>query len=97
MLLIATYCTSDSLCPLYLTIMLTDTQLLFVKSALWHCGYGALWVVGPRTPSHIEEVGSRDLLLAFGWVLSYKNLLETLLAEKVYQLDTLSSAPKVSP
>nr|XP_055028436.1 tubulin epsilon and delta complex protein 1 isoform X2 [Misgurnus anguillicaudatus] len=71
-----------------------DTQLLFVKSALWHCGYGAPWVVGPWSPSHIEEVGSRDLLLAFGWVLSHRNLLEFLLAEKVHQLDTLSSAPK---
>ncbi|KAI7804547.1 tubulin epsilon and delta complex protein 1 [Triplophysa rosa] len=71
-----------------------DTQLLFVRSALWHCGYGALWVVGPQPPSHIEEVGSRDLLLALGWVLSFRNLLESLLAEKVYQLDTLSSAPK---
>lgn len=72
-----------------------DTQLLFVKSALWHCGYGAPWVVGPRSPSTIEEAGSRDLLLAFGWVLSHRNLLEFLLAEKVHQLDTLSSAPKV--
>lgn len=71
-----------------------DTQLQFVKSVLWHCGYGALWVVGPEPPSHIEEVGSRDLLLAFGWVLSYRNLLESLLAEKVYQLDALASAPK---
>ncbi|XP_055028435.2 tubulin epsilon and delta complex protein 1 isoform X1 [Misgurnus anguillicaudatus] len=71
-----------------------DTQLLFVKSALWHCGYGAPWVVGPRSPSHVKEVGSRDLLLAFGWVLSHRNLLEFLLAEKVHQLDTLSSAAK---
>uniref|UniRef100_A0A8C1BFA9 Tubulin epsilon and delta complex 1 n=1 Tax=Cyprinus carpio carpio TaxID=630221 RepID=A0A8C1BFA9_CYPCA len=73
-----------------------DVQLLFVRSALCHCGYGAPWVVGPRSPSHIEEVGSRDLLLAFGWVLSSGNLLDFLLAEKVHQLDTLSSAPKIA-
>ncbi|ROL53587.1 hypothetical protein DPX16_4359 [Anabarilius grahami] len=72
-----------------------DMQLLFVRSALWHCGYGAPWVVGPRPPSHIEEVGSRDLLLAFGWVLSSGNLLDFLLAEKVHQLDMLSSAPVI--
>ncbi|XP_058606281.1 tubulin epsilon and delta complex protein 1 isoform X2 [Onychostoma macrolepis] len=70
-----------------------DVQLLFVRSALCHCGYGATWVVGPRPPSHIEEVGSRDLLLAFSWVLSSGNLLDFLLAEKVHQLETLSSAP----
>ncbi|XP_018921247.1 tubulin epsilon and delta complex protein 1-like isoform X1 [Cyprinus carpio] len=73
-----------------------DVQLLFVRSALCHCGYGAPWVVGPRSRSHIEEVGSRDLLLAFGWVLSSGNLLDFLLAEKVHQLDTLSSAPKIA-
>ncbi|KAK9960143.1 hypothetical protein ABG768_010218 [Culter alburnus] len=72
-----------------------DMQLLFVRSALWHCGYGAPWVVGPRPPSHIEEVGSRDLLLALGWVLSSGNLLDFLLAEKVHQLDMLSSAPTI--
>ncbi|XP_051502657.1 tubulin epsilon and delta complex protein 1-like isoform X1 [Myxocyprinus asiaticus] len=72
-----------------------DTQLLFVRSALWHCGYGAPWVVAPRPPSHLEEVGSRELLLAFGWVLSSGKLLEFLLAEKVHDLDTLSSAPRV--
>ncbi|KAK7153218.1 hypothetical protein R3I93_011193 [Phoxinus phoxinus] len=72
-----------------------DMQLLFVRSALWHCGYGAPWVLGPRPPSHIDEVGSRDLLLAFGWVLSSGNLLDFLLAEKVHQLDVLSSAPTI--
>ncbi|XP_067311424.1 tubulin epsilon and delta complex protein 1 [Pseudorasbora parva] len=70
-----------------------DMQLLYVRSALWHCGYGAPWVVGPRPPSDIEEVGSRDLLLALGWVLSSGNLLDVLLAEKVHQLDMLLSAP----
>ncbi|XP_073683464.1 tubulin epsilon and delta complex protein 1 [Garra rufa] len=73
-----------------------DMQLLFVRSALCYCGYGAPWVVGPRPPSHIEEVGSRDLLLAFGWVLASGNLLDFMLAEKVYQLDTLSSAPMIA-
>lgn len=84
-------------CATHLTIVFPDTQLLFVRNALWHCGYGALWVVGPQPPSHIEEVGSRELLLALGWVLSFRNLLESLLAERVYKLDTLSSAPKVRP
>ncbi|XP_059376592.1 tubulin epsilon and delta complex protein 1-like [Carassius carassius] len=73
-----------------------DVQLLFVRSALCHCGYGPPWVVGPQPPSHIEEVGSRDQLLAFGWVLSSGNLLDFLLAEKVHQLDTLSSAPMIA-
>ncbi|RXN19112.1 dynein light chain axonemal [Labeo rohita] len=72
-----------------------DMQLLFVRSALCHCGYGAPWVVGPRPPSHIEEVGSRDLLLAFSWVLSTGNLLDVLLAENVHQLDSLSSGPTI--
>ncbi|XP_059375163.1 tubulin epsilon and delta complex protein 1 isoform X2 [Carassius carassius] len=72
-----------------------DMQLLFVRSALCYCGYGAPWVVGPWPPSHTEEVGSRDLLLAFGWVLSSGNLLDFMLAEKVHQLDTLSSAPLI--
>ncbi|XP_026141603.1 tubulin epsilon and delta complex protein 1 isoform X2 [Carassius auratus] len=73
-----------------------DVQLLFVRSALSHCGYGPPWVVGPWPPSHIEEVGSRDLLLAFGWVLSSGNLLDFLLAEKIHQLDTLSSEPLIA-
>ncbi|KAI2654488.1 Tubulin epsilon and delta complex protein 1 [Labeo rohita] len=72
-----------------------NMQLLFVRSALCHCGYGAPWVVGPRPPSHIEEVGSRDLLLAFSWVLSTGNLLDVLLAENVHQLDSLSSGPTI--
>ncbi|XP_043118877.1 tubulin epsilon and delta complex protein 1 isoform X2 [Puntigrus tetrazona] len=73
-----------------------DVQLLFVRSALCHCGYGAPWVVGSRPPGQREEVGSRDLLLAFGWVLSSGNLLDFLLAENVHQLDTLSSAPMIT-
>ncbi|XP_005158802.1 tubulin epsilon and delta complex protein 1 isoform X2 [Danio rerio] len=72
-----------------------DTQLLFVRSALCYCGYGAPWVVEPRPTSHIEEMESRDLLLALGWLLASGNLLDFLLAEKVYQLDTLSSAPTI--
>ncbi|XP_016323393.1 uncharacterized protein C14orf80 homolog isoform X2 [Sinocyclocheilus anshuiensis] len=62
-----------------------DIQLLFVRSALCYCGYGASWVVGPWPPRHIEEVGSRDLLLAFSWVLSLGNLLDFMLAEKIPQ------------
>ncbi|KAL1258256.1 hypothetical protein QQF64_011500 [Cirrhinus molitorella] len=73
-----------------------DMQLLFVRSALCYCGYGAPWVLGPQPPSHIKEVGSRDLLLAFGWVLSTGKLLDFLLTEKVYQLDTLSSGPTIA-
>ncbi|XP_056333757.1 tubulin epsilon and delta complex protein 1 [Danio aesculapii] len=72
-----------------------DTQLLFVRSALCYCGYGAPWVVEPRPTSHIEEMESRDLLLALGWLLASGNLLDFLLAEKIYQLDTLSSAPTI--
>ncbi len=79
------------------SVVLADVQLLFVRSALCHCGYRAPWVVGPRPSNDIEEVGSRDLLLAFGWVLSSGNLPDFLLAEKVHQLDSLSSAPLVSP
>ncbi|XP_016137838.1 uncharacterized protein C14orf80 homolog isoform X2 [Sinocyclocheilus grahami] len=76
-----------------------DVQLLFVRSALCHCGYGAPWVVGSRPPSHMEEVGSGDLLLAFGWVLSSGNLLDYLLAEKIAQgptpgqLDVVAHGP----
>jgi len=83
-------CTTNS-------VVLADMQMLFVRSALWHCGYVAPWVLRPLPPSRIDEVGSRDLLLAFGWVLSSGNLLDFLLAEKLHQLDMLSSAPMVRP
>ncbi|KAI4876303.1 hypothetical protein NFI96_004354 [Prochilodus magdalenae] len=67
-----------------------DPQLVFVKSALWYTGYGGWWMAPSCTS--IEEIGSRDLLLALGWVMSSENLLEFLLGEKVLELELLSSA-----
>ncbi|XP_030643288.1 tubulin epsilon and delta complex protein 1 [Chanos chanos] len=67
-----------------------DSQSLFVRSALWHCGYGAEWVLEPKAGSLRVCVGSRDLLLAFGWILSSGNPLEFLLEEKAQQLERLS-------
>ncbi|TRY90378.1 hypothetical protein DNTS_009341 [Danionella cerebrum] len=71
-----------------------DMQLQFVRSALCHSGYGAPWALDPRTPSNMEQMESRDLLLALGWLLSSGNLLDGLLAENVHQLDPLTSAPR---
>ncbi|XP_060789543.1 tubulin epsilon and delta complex protein 1 isoform X2 [Neoarius graeffei] len=69
----------------------SDTQFCFVKSALWHSGYGAWWVVGPWACEN-GEIGSRDLLLAFSWLIASGNLLEALLQERLLHLDILSSA-----
>ncbi|XP_025944967.1 tubulin epsilon and delta complex protein 1 isoform X1 [Apteryx rowi] len=55
----------------------TDTQIRFVKSALWYHGYGRpelYWL-----PSD-GSAGSRELLLAFSWLLHRIGLLEQLLA-----------------
>ncbi|XP_027015865.1 tubulin epsilon and delta complex protein 1 isoform X2 [Tachysurus fulvidraco] len=70
----------------------TDTQLLFVKSALWHSGYGGWWVVQPHPCESRERIGSRDLLLAFSWLIASGNLFEALMRERLLQLDVLSSA-----
>ena len=60
---------------------------------LWQFGYGAPWLApeGGRG----EEAGSRDLLLALGWVISSGSLLEALLAERAQGLETLSKLPGV--
>lgn len=73
-------------------IKLADTQLHFVKSALWHSGYGGWWVVRPQTCESREKIGSRDLLLAFSWLIASGNLFEALIRERLLQLDVLSSA-----
>ncbi|KAG7465785.1 hypothetical protein MATL_G00157390 [Megalops atlanticus] len=65
-----------------------------VSSALWQCGYGAQWLQGGW--SLVEEVGSRGLLLALGWVMSSGGLLESLLAETASGLETLAALPGVS-
>lgn len=88
-------CVFFSWCPMVNGIMLADTQFRFVKSALWHSGYGAWWVVGPWACEN-GEIGSRDLLLAFSWLIASGNLLEALLQERLLHLDILSSAAGVS-
>ncbi|KFQ76485.1 Uncharacterized protein C14orf80, partial [Phaethon lepturus] len=52
-------------------------QIRFVKSALWYHGYGRRELY--RLPSD-GSAGSRELLLAFSWLLHRLNLLEQLLA-----------------
>ncbi|NXG80880.1 TEDC1 protein, partial [Baryphthengus martii] len=54
-----------------------DTQIKFVKSALWYHGYGRPGLY--RLPSD-GSAGSRELLLAFSWLLHRLGLLEQLLA-----------------
>ncbi|XP_010895564.1 tubulin epsilon and delta complex protein 1 isoform X2 [Esox lucius] len=74
-----------------------DSQSRHVRFALWHCGYGASWIVGQKPgSSYSSEAGSRDLLVAFGWVLSSQSLLEVMLKARVLELDTLSLPPMVS-
>ncbi|KAG9336073.1 hypothetical protein JZ751_002420 [Albula glossodonta] len=63
-------------------------QARLVGDVLWQCGYGAPWLMG-------GEAGSRDLLLALGWVISSGSLLETLLADQAVGLETLSTLPGV--
>ncbi|XP_010118897.1 PREDICTED: uncharacterized protein C14orf80 homolog, partial [Chlamydotis macqueenii] len=54
-----------------------DHQIRFVKSALWYHGYGRPELY--RLPSD-GSAGSRELLLAFSWLLHRLSLLEQLLA-----------------
>ncbi|XP_064003271.1 tubulin epsilon and delta complex protein 1 [Pogoniulus pusillus] len=54
-----------------------DNQIRFVKSALWYHGYGRPGLY--QLPCD-GSVGSRELLLAFSWLLQRLNLLEKLLA-----------------
>ncbi|NXY75623.1 TEDC1 protein, partial [Glareola pratincola] len=54
-----------------------DNQIRFVKSALWYHGYGRPELY--RLPSD-GSAGSRELLLAFSWLLHRISLLEQLLA-----------------
>ena len=75
--------------------MLTDSQLGFVRSALWYTGYGSWWTINAQSCRSTDEIRSRDLLLALGWVMSSENLLESLLGEKVLELELISSAPRV--
>uniref|UniRef100_A0A8C8SJV4 Tubulin epsilon and delta complex 1 n=1 Tax=Pelusios castaneus TaxID=367368 RepID=A0A8C8SJV4_9SAUR len=53
-----------------------STQIRFVKSVLWYHGYGRPEFY--QLPSD-GSVGSRELLLAFSWLLNRINLLEQLL------------------
>jgi len=55
----------------------SDNQIRFVKSALWYHGYGRPELY--RLPSN-GSAGSRELLLAFSWLLHRLSLLEQLLA-----------------
>ncbi|NXI43875.1 TEDC1 protein, partial [Galbula dea] len=54
-----------------------DNQIRFVKSALWYHGYGRPELY--QLPSN-GSAGSRELLLAFSWLLHRLSLLEQLLA-----------------
>ncbi|NWH58329.1 TEDC1 protein, partial [Geococcyx californianus] len=54
-----------------------DNQIRFVKSILWYHGYGRRELY--RLPSD-GSAGSRELLLAFSWLLHRLSLLEQLLA-----------------
>ncbi|XP_009998220.1 PREDICTED: uncharacterized protein C14orf80 homolog [Chaetura pelagica] len=54
-----------------------DHQIRFVKSALWYHGYGRTELY--RLPSD-GSAGSRELLLAFSWLLHRLGLLEQILA-----------------
>ncbi|KAJ8341885.1 hypothetical protein SKAU_G00341760 [Synaphobranchus kaupii] len=72
-------------------------QARLVSAVLWQFGYGAPWLAQTRGEDGWgEEVGSRDLLLALGWVISSGSLLETLLGEQAGGLETLTSLPEVS-
>ncbi|XP_052657997.1 tubulin epsilon and delta complex protein 1 isoform X2 [Harpia harpyja] len=59
-----------------------DNQIRFVKSALWYHGYGRPELY--RLPSD-GSAGSRELLLAFSWLLHRLSLLEQLLARNRVQ------------
>ncbi|XP_061117305.1 tubulin epsilon and delta complex protein 1 isoform X1 [Conger conger] len=71
-------------------------QARLVSGMLWQLGYGAPWLAGTRGEGgRGEEAGSRDLLLALGWVISSGNLLEALLGEQAEGLETLTNLPGV--
>ncbi|KAM9379113.1 tubulin epsilon and delta complex protein 1 [Phaethornis superciliosus] len=55
-----------------------DNQIRFVKSSLWYHGYGRAELY--QLPSD-GSAGSRELLLAFSWMLHRLSLLEQLLAQ----------------
>lgn len=58
-------------------VFFSDNQISFVKAALWYHGYGRPELY--RLPSD-GSAGSRELLLAFSWLLHRLSLLEQLLA-----------------
>ncbi|KAL4623845.1 hypothetical protein GN956_G18763 [Arapaima gigas] len=71
-----------------------DDQHGLVRNLLFQCGYGAPWLLGVE--GQMGTVGSRDLLLALGWVLSSGSLLENLLREAAQGLEVFSEVTKVS-
>ncbi|XP_069493488.1 tubulin epsilon and delta complex protein 1 [Ambystoma mexicanum] len=75
----------------------TDAQIWFVKSVLWYYGYGAPeFYQLPQDGSH----GSRELLLAFSWLLHKIHLVEKLLeVKKVKMGDEISvcTCPRCLP
>lgn len=62
---------------LFSIVFFSDTQIRFVKSALWYHGYDRPQL--HRLPAD-GSAGSRELLLAFSWLLHSLGLLEQLLA-----------------
>uniref|UniRef100_A0A8D0KRP1 Tubulin epsilon and delta complex 1 n=1 Tax=Strix occidentalis caurina TaxID=311401 RepID=A0A8D0KRP1_STROC len=70
----------------------SDNQIRFVKSALWYHGYDRPELY--RLPSD-GSAGSRELLLAFSWLLHRLSLLEQLLARnRVKTGDETSVSPE---
>ncbi|XP_023681099.1 tubulin epsilon and delta complex protein 1 [Paramormyrops kingsleyae] len=69
-------------------------QVSLVRSMLVHYGYGAQWLRGDR--SQWDAVGSRDLLLALGWLLSTGSLLESLLWTAAQGPDVLPGVTRMS-
>ncbi|KAJ8291198.1 hypothetical protein GJAV_G00022520 [Gymnothorax javanicus] len=71
-------------------------QARLVSGVLWQLGYGAPWLGRTLSGGSLgQEVGSRDLLLALGWVISCGGLLEALLAEQTLGLETLTAPPGI--
>ncbi|KFZ58204.1 Uncharacterized protein C14orf80, partial [Podiceps cristatus] len=68
-------------------------QIKFVKSALWYHGYGRPEFY--QLPSD-GSAGSRELLLAFSWLLHRLSLLEQLLARNRVKTGDETSACTVS-
>ncbi|XP_043930038.1 tubulin epsilon and delta complex protein 1 isoform X2 [Protopterus annectens] len=61
---------------MHLIAVKTGSQIVFVKSVLWYYGYGSLEFY--QLPGDGSE-GSRELLLAFSWLLQRISLLEQIL------------------